>query len=522
MISLEFPLVKAAVLLLLTPVVYFIYEQVLELKFKYDNYKNNCAPPKSNTSFPFGIRGFLEVYGKNRENIFNPWLQEKLISGGRRTVRIQSLFRHQLTTYEPENIKAMLATQFKDFDLGTRYNAFVPFLGEGIFTLSGSGWQHSRALLRPQFTNEQISRLKSIENHCQEFLAIIKQKSQVGYFDIQELIFKFTLDTATEFLLGESTNTLTNGQNTTLERYERAEAFSSAFTTGTDILLLRVMANSLGRFMRTQELKESTAVCREFVDAYVAEALKERRELGEKAEENDDDGKPMMYVFLKELAKKTDDPILMRDQVLNILLAGRDTTSGTLSAAMALLVRHPQVWQKLREAVLEDFGTTTENITFTTLKRCEYLKFFLNEVLRLYPVVPNNFRCATRDTTLPRGGGPDQDKPIFVPKGTIVQYHSYSLHRDRAFWGEDANSFRPERWANIKGSDLSWKYIPFNGGPRICLGQQFALTEMAYVLVRLAQTYEHIEAPASDVAREIKEKVALTSAMAGGVHVRFS
>ena len=62
-------------------------------------------------------------------------------------------------TSEPDNVKALLATQFSDFGLGNRYEHFLPLLGDGIFTLDGNGWSHSRALLRPQFSREQVRTL---------------------------------------------------------------------------------------------------------------------------------------------------------------------------------------------------------------------------------------------------------------------------------------------------------------------------------------------------------------------------
>jgi cytochrome P450 len=110
--------------------------------------------------------------------------------------------------------------------------------------------------------------------------------------------------------------------------------------------------------------------------------------------------------------------------------------------------------------------------------------------LRLHPVVPGNSRTTYKDSVLPVGGGPDGKSPAFVPKGTIVMYSPYSMHRREDFYGEDANEFRPERWESLRPG---WEYLPFNGGPRICLGQQYALTEAGYVTVRLLQEFKGLE-----------------------------
>lgn len=88
--------------------------------------------------------------------------------------------------------------------------------------------------------------------------------------------------------------------------------------------------------------------------------------------------------------------------------------------------------------------------------------------LRLYPVVAGNTRCAEVDTVLPRGGGDDGQSPLFIPKGQAVQWSLYSMHRRKDLYGEDAEEFKPERWETLRPG---WEYLPFNGGPRICIGR---------------------------------------------------
>jgi cytochrome P450 len=114
----------------------------------------------------------------------------------------------------------------------------------------------------------------------------------------------------------------------------------------------------------------------------------------------------------------------------------------------------------------------------------------MNETLRLYPAVPFNVRLALKDTTLPHGGGPDGMSPIGILKDTPIGYSTMIMQR-RPDLTPDVKSFSPERWETWQPKP--WQYIPFNGGPRICIGQQFALTEMGYTLVRLLQRFERIE-----------------------------
>lgn len=92
--------------------------------------------------------------------------------------------------------------------------------------------------------------------------------------------------------------------------------------------------------------------------------------------------------------------------------------------------------------------------------------------LRLYPPVPINTRFCKHATTLPRGGGPDGFSPILVREGMPVAYSVYHMQRREDFYGPDAGAFRPERWEGSGLADIKWGYLPFNGGPRLCLGSK--------------------------------------------------
>jgi cytochrome P450 len=117
----------------------------------------------------------------------------------------------------------------------------------------------------------------------------------------------------------------------------------------------------------------------------------------------------------------------------------------------------------------------------------------MSETLRLYPAVPFNVRLALKDTTLPRGGGPDGLSPIGILKNAPIGYSTLVMQRREDLYPPGSNHlvFNPSRWETWQPKP--WQYIPFNGGPRICIGQQFALTEMGYTIVRLLQRFEHVE-----------------------------
>lgn len=454
---------------------------------------NASYPPRVNN----GILGWygLWIVIKNTRTLNFPHTLGKRFSEGPTWISPVA-GNEPIITVDPENVKALLATQFKDFALGIRHRALSPSIGDGIFTLDGEGWTHSRALLRPQFSRQQISRVHSLERLMQTLFKVIRRENG-GFFDLQKLFFMFTLDSATEFLYGASVDTLADllgesgaGDHGGVDESVR-KAYQTSINEAQDICALRTRLQGLywiaGNIYQRGKYQQANKNVQEFSQFFVDKALNTPKEKLREMEDSDN------YVFLYELVKSTRNPVLIRDQLINILVAGRDTTASLLSFTFYTLGRRPDVLKKLRAAILDDFGSSPEEITFESLKRCDYLRYVLNEVLRLYPSVPINARSATRDTTLPRGGGPDGKQPIFVHKGQMVAYCVYWMHRSEEYWGPDALEFNPDRWdPKLHPQTKGWEYLPFNGGPRICLGQQFALTEAGYVVTRMLQEFESV------------------------------
>ena len=125
-------------------------------------------------------------------------------------------------------------------------------------------------------------------------------------------------------------------------------------------------------------------------------------------------------------------------------------------------------------------------------------------------------RTSLRDTVLPRGGGPDGSAPIFVPADSRIITLFYGLHRNRQVFGEDIESFRPNRWNDINPGP--WEYLPFSNGPRVCIGREKAMGEAAYIIARMAQRFEKLE---SRDDREWAGQWALTVKNANGCKVAF-
>lgn len=153
------------------------------------------------------------------------------------------------------------------------------------------------------------------------------------------------------------------------------------------------------------------------------------------------------------------------------------------------------VMNRLREEIQSNFEGS-EHLEREDLMKMPYLKNVLKEsmiaipvssklrltdsslALRLYSPVPVNTRVALRTTTLPTGGGPNRDAPVLVRRGEAIAYSVYSLHRQVHLYGHDSEEFRPERWDDKdlplkkNKTDEMWGFLPFNGGPRVCLGRK--------------------------------------------------
>lgn len=325
----------------------------------------------------------------------------------------------------------------------------------------------------------------------------------ISQVDLGPLFFSFTIDSATEFLFGQSINSQTQRFSDPRENQGFDwGSLAGAFDRGTAALGVRARLSELYWLHNPKQFQKDCEEVHRFADYFVKRALDKQASKEKEIEAE-------RYVFLDELAKDNKDPLRLRSELLNILLAGRDTTAGLLGWACWNLARNPRIFTKLRNEIIDAFGQygSTREITFSGLKSCTYLQHTINETLRLFPPVPLNSRISTCDTTLPNGGGPDGKSPVYVPKGAEVGFPVYVMHRRKDLWGEDAAEFRPERWV---GRKPGWEFMPFNGGPRICLGQQLALTQAGYVLTKLLQRFDKMEA--SFPTEELRHQYSLTSA----------
>ncbi|KAG5929428.1 hypothetical protein E4U42_005895 [Claviceps africana] len=450
------------------------------------------------TRIPFGLGVVYKSLRAVKNNrTMDVW--QEFFFGGRQkctTVEARILNERVIFTVDPDNIKAILATQFSDYGKGESFHdEWHEFLGDSIFATDGALWQNSRQMLRPLFTKDRVSDLACFESHMEtlframanggalkgENQPVDMRKVNGQVLDVADLLYRYTLDVATDFLLGADVKSMSNPKQEFAEAFNGVQRFHN----------ITSRANSLRHLIPKSKYRFHLRVINKFVGRFIDMTL---RMNSQELEAKTASGKG--YTFLHRLALFTRDRKTIRDQVVAVLLAGRDTTAGTLSWAIYELARHPECLAKMRHEILDVVGPS-EPPTYEHLKNMPYLKAVINETLRLYPSVPFNLRIALRDCTLPHGGGLDGSEPLPVLKNTRVGYSALVMQRRPELYPSVSDAFAPvavfspERWAHWHPKPH--EYIPFNAGPRICIGQQFALTEMSYVLVRMFQRYSRLD-----------------------------
>ncbi|CAG8953736.1 hypothetical protein HYFRA_00006626 [Hymenoscyphus fraxineus] len=488
---------------------------------KWGDERGCGKPPVYPNILPWGLERYKIAFtGTKGIDILEDTIRSRYTKIGAPTHRLYNVGRTLIHTSTPENIQALLATNFQDYELGAaRTKNLSDLIGNGIFTAEGESWAHFRHQLRPQFTREQVSDLETARKHLEILFRAVPNEDEEGWVetDLMPLIYRFTLDASTEFLFGESADSQSSALaaidsgNTTDS--QREMDFSEAMRYAQETIMLRLRFKSLYWIISSKKFSKACKTVQDFADRSVAKVLDANHKRAATVP-----GQKTKHIFLEELATQTQDPIEIRDQALQLLLAGRDTTASLLSWSIALLARHPSDFQRIRASVIDLFGTyqePKEEMTFSSLKSCKELTYLFYETLRLYPVVPMNSRRAIRNTILPTGGGPDGKLPVAVMKGEGVAYSTYVLHRRHDTWGEDADEFRPGRWV---GRKLGWEYIPFSGGARVCIGQQYALNEASFVVARLLQRYDRIE---SIDPEPLRKEIAMSLILGNGVKVKM-
>ncbi|CDO71398.1 hypothetical protein BN946_scf184908.g156 [Trametes cinnabarina] len=422
-------------------------------------------------------------------------------------------------TTDPNVVKTILATEFANYEkglvcsveekllladanlsslvVGAMFHSYTDSLfGTGVFNADGELWN-----------KERISHFELFDRHAETAINKIKERVRSNVaFDFQDLVSRFTLDSATEFLFGSCVHSLNSalpyphGMSPFSSEAEKSpsERFAHAFGMAQRIVSERPR---LGWVWPLKEiLKTSTdehmAVVDAFIEPILQEALRKKEERVKHQNDLDEKESQDEETLLDHLVKQTSDRAILHDE------GGRWSrwirrhtyrTAAALTFGVYLLSQHPAVLKRLRDEIIEHVGPTRRP-TYEDIRDMKYLRAFLNETLRLYPPVPFNIRFSIKEGTLPN---PDpQGLPVYIPPKTAIAYSVFNMHRDPKFWGPTAEEFDPDRFLDDRvGKYLvpnPFIFLPFNAGPRICLGQQFAYNEMSFFLIRLLQSFSSV------------------------------
>lgn len=294
------------------------------------------------------------------------------------TFTAKELLSRLIITEEPENIKTVLSLNFQDYSVGYRHGIFSPLLGTGIFDTDGEAWASSRALLRPNFTRDQVSDLTAFEDLIQDLFAFLPRDGKT-VVDLQDLFFSYTIDSATEFLFGQSVGSLKKQKSTPTTTTESELDFAHAFDYAQRAIIIRGTLGPLKSFYRDRKADKCNRICRAFAQRFVDEALQavESPKQDTKPNEQVESQSRQKYIFSHQLAWRESDRTRILDEMMNILLAGRDTTASLLSNLFFMLAKHPSIWDKLRREV--SAALHGHKPTYEELRSLKYVQYCINE-----------------------------------------------------------------------------------------------------------------------------------------------
>jgi cytochrome P450 len=364
----------------------------------------------------------------------------------------------------PEAIEQMLRRDHRLFikDKGTRMLSSV--LGDGLLTSEGDLWRRQRRLAQPSFQGDQIEKYAAgMTAAAQNMVAGWK----VGETrDIHAEMTRLTMEIAAQVFLGTSV----------VDKSDRVgQAMQTVIEHFASILIL-VPGHS---WLPTPGNFRFRRACRD-LDAVIYETIALRRKEGRT------DGADLLSRLLaardEDGSQMTD--LQLRDELVTLFLAGHETTAIALSFCFYLMALNPEVEAKVVAEV--DEVLQGQPATAAHLPRLRYVDWVLKETMRLYPPVPSIGREALEDYEV---------MGYRIPKGGQVSFAQWVVQRDSR-WFDDPLKFRPERWDN----DLIRKiprcsYFPFGEGPRICIGNMFAMMEAVLSVATVVQHYRLAPVP---------------------------
>ncbi len=404
-----------------------------------------------------------------------------------RAVPFRSLF-----LAHPDHIKHVLQDNARNYVKGIVIARLKVVIGDGLFTSEGDFWRRQRRLSQPAFHRDHLAGFATtMTETTAAMLDRWAARARTGTpFDVSAEMSGLTLGIVGRALFSRVLDA-------------HADDVGQALTAALAILnerAIRFLPSPIWWPSATnRRLRRAIAV----LDRVVYDIIETRRRTATQPRD-------LLAMLLLARDEETGAGMTdrqLRDEVMTFLLAGHETTAVALTWTWYLLDRHPAVAERLRAEVAAALGTRTP--TVDDLPRLGYARMVVEEAMRLYPPVWGFTRQAIDED---RVGG------FTIPKRSVVTISPYVTHRHPSYW-HDPERFDPERFTPERiRSRPRFAYLPFSGGPRLCIGNEFALMEAQLVLAMTVQRYRLRLVPGTRVEAESR----LTLRPRGGLPMTVS
>ncbi|KAH6711565.1 putative P450 monooxygenase [Leptodontidium sp. MPI-SDFR-AT-0119] len=464
---------------------------------KFASPLRHLPQPKSGTIFGIGFPSVL-LKRPNGE-LFLKLITEVPNDG---LIRFPGLLNADLLLLTgPSSLGEVLVHKSYDFEKPKELRKFLRIiLGDGLILVEGDVHKFQRKHVSPAFSFRHIKELIPVfwqkawdmtgrvaaEIHENpEPLVDEKSKHQWGVVEINHWANKVTMDIIGVAGLGRDFNSLYNADDPLVANYEEIlepTAEKALFFGANMIFPPRLIAKLPWKLNQTLAgtMKALRGVCQQL--------LQEKKDIMK-------GGKEQEVNILSLLIKSNnfDDDMLI-DQLLTFLAAGHETTSSAFTWATHLLAINPSIQARLRDEIRSNLPSpstawdSTDDLA-NTLESLPYLHGVCSEVLRLFPTVPSTIRIAVRDTSI---------NSTFIPKGTRIFLTPWGVNRSPHLWGDTATQFIPERWIdpetgkanNTGGVTSNYSNLTFLHGPRSCIGEKFARSELKALVAVFCGTFD--------------------------------
>ncbi|XP_016477381.1 alkane hydroxylase MAH1-like [Nicotiana tabacum] len=435
---------------------------------------------------------------------------------------------NMLFSSDPVNLHHMLSKNFNNYPKGSEYKKMFDIMGDGIFNVDNELWEVQRKITisimsHPKFLsclerNVWDKVVKGLQPVLDNFA------KQGSCFDLQDIFQRFTFDTISKLLLDHDPGSLSIDLPTD-------SLFKNAFQDAGDAILYRhIMPEScwkLQKWLRVGKEKKLSQAWKAFDQLIYSCISRKQEEMLRRSgfiEEEDEDFdfltacmKAYNSLFMKNIVdtdlENNNAKQFLRDTCMNLMFAGKDTTSSALTWFFWLLAKNPSVQTTIRDEIQEILQLKEdENLRFFNVQESRelvYLHGALCESLRLFPPIPLEHKIATETDILPSG------HHLCPGKRVILSF--YTMGRMETLWGNDCLDFKPERW--ISGGrgkikhEPSFKFPVFNAGPRTCLGKDISFFQMKMVAATIIFNYQvqlvegqHLDFPSASILLQLKMK----------------